>query len=57
MKNNETYVYVTDHTRGDRCWVKESYVNLYPHLYTPLLIRGLILKSDCPNLNPCVVRT
>ncbi len=57
MVKNETYVYVTDLTRGDRVWVRESYITLYPHLYKPVQIRGLTLKSDCPNLNPCVVRT
>jgi hypothetical protein len=57
MKTSETYVYVVDTTRGDRVWVRESYVTLYPHLYKPVQFKGLTLKSDCPNLNPCVVRT
>jgi len=54
---NETYVYVMDHTRGDKTWVKQKYVTLYPHMYTPVQFNGAVLKSDCPNANPCVVRT
>ena len=57
MSKNETYVYVIDTTRGDRCWVRETYVQLYPYLYKPVLFNGQVLKSEIPNANPCVVST
>mgnify|MGYP003349830028 CR=1 FL=1 len=55
---SETYVYVMDLTRGDKTWVKQKYVTLYPKMYTPVQFHGgVTLKSDFPNANPCLVRT
>jgi uncharacterized protein (DUF952 family) len=53
----ETYIYVTDNVRGDKTWIKQKYVELYPELYTPIQFNGVTLKSDFPNANPCLVRT
>jgi|688.fasta_scaffold26192_15 hypothetical protein len=57
MSKDEPYVYVLDNHRGDRVWVRENYVKLYPHLYTPIQFNGKTMTSDCPNANPCVVKT
>lgn len=54
-----TYVQVHDNTvdHGKEKWIPTKYVQMYPHLYTPVYYKGIKIEAEILDVNPYGVRT
>jgi len=43
-------IYVRVNSTGEKQWVKDTYVQAYPKLYTPVQFKGVTLKADMKDI-------
>jgi hypothetical protein len=50
-----TYVHVHDNTidHGSNKWILTKYVQMYPHLYTPVQYNGINVESEMVDVTRC----
>jgi hypothetical protein len=50
-----TYVHVHDNTidHGSKKWILTKYVQMYPHLYTPVQYNGINVESEMVDVTRC----
>jgi uncharacterized protein (DUF952 family) len=58
-KMSMTYVQVHDNAvdHGKEKWISTKCVQMYPHLYTPVQYKGIIIEAEILDVNPYGVRT
>ena len=45
--------YVHDIVRDEKRWVETRYVQMYPHMYTPVQYKGIVIESEIVDVKPC----